>query len=550
MPRCFMSILLLALLLWPWPGLAATFTVTNTSDSDPGSLRAAILGATDGDVIDLTTQSGTITLTTLELSIPENLTIIGPGANNLTVSGSGVRCFNITADSVTLSGLTIAQGNAGTGNGGCILIGSLASLRLEDCSVENGRAQNGACIYSAGSLTMSRSTVHFGTAVAYGGGIASYGTLDLEGCTLNDCSAGMNGGGLYLPAGSATLTRCSIVHCVATTAGGGIGCENATMQMRDCLIRDCVADYGGGFFYNAPGGGIATLVNCTLASNVANDAGGGAHVTGTMQASFCTITGNSAVSGGDSIYFNSGTSTIKNSILAGNPIADAASDYVGDLYVNFLGYNVLSGDPKLAVGPEGFLPEPGSPALDSVTDCTNVGGTTPVLLDARGVNRPQGSACDAGAFEFQLPVADAGADRSVHKGDDVFLDGATSTPGDDGMDTWQWAQTGGLPIVTLTDEDTDCATFKAPEVDQDTLLTFKLVVTTNKSNTAEDTVAVTVIGTSNNSGSSGGGGGGGGCAVSPAAGYNPLGLDWLLLLAAMLLVRLRRPALRKPIRAN
>ncbi|MFO7597008.1 MAG: right-handed parallel beta-helix repeat-containing protein, partial [Desulfocurvibacter africanus] len=316
MPRCFMSILLFALLLRPCPGLAAAITITNP---DEGSLRAAI--ADSWDVINLTSPSGPITLTlTSELLINKNLTIIGPGADVLTVSGSGVRCFNITAGSVTLSGLTIADGNAGTGHGGCILIGSLASLTLVDCSVVNGRAQKGACIYSAGSLTMSRSTVHSGIAVAYGGGIASNGTLVLENCTLNDCSAGINGGGFWLPAGNASLTRCSIVHCVAAGDGGGIGCESATVQMRDCLIRECRADYGGGYFCDVPGG-IATLVNCTLANNTANHSGGGVYIYGTMQASFCTITPNGAASAG-SFYFwlwNPGSS-LKNSILAGNTV--------------------------------------------------------------------------------------------------------------------------------------------------------------------------------------------------------------------------------------
>jgi len=41
---------------------------------------------------------------------------------------------------------------------------------------------------------------------------------------------------------------------------------------------------------------------------------------------------------------------------------------------------------------------PGSVAIDAVTDCTELGGNS-VAQDQRGVARPQGAQCDAGAFE-------------------------------------------------------------------------------------------------------------------------------------------------------
>src|SRR5262249_55695167 len=68
-----------------------TFNVLNPADSGPGSLRQAILDAntqTGADVIDFAPGlHGTITLTSGELDITDDLTINGPGANVLTVSG-------------------------------------------------------------------------------------------------------------------------------------------------------------------------------------------------------------------------------------------------------------------------------------------------------------------------------------------------------------------------------------------------------------------------------------------------------------------------------
>src|SRR5438046_1773173 len=61
-------------------------TVTNTLDSGPGSLRAAILNATPGEMINFSVV-GTIVLTSGQLTINQNLTIAGPGAGSLIVSG-------------------------------------------------------------------------------------------------------------------------------------------------------------------------------------------------------------------------------------------------------------------------------------------------------------------------------------------------------------------------------------------------------------------------------------------------------------------------------
>jgi hypothetical protein len=73
--------------------LSSTLTVTNNLDSGAGSLRAAIAAAQPDDVIrfapDLDGQ--TITLTSGELDITQDLTIRGPGAGLLTVGGVMLR---------------------------------------------------------------------------------------------------------------------------------------------------------------------------------------------------------------------------------------------------------------------------------------------------------------------------------------------------------------------------------------------------------------------------------------------------------------------------
>ena len=53
---------------------------------------------------------------------------------------------------------------------------------------------------------------------------------------------------------------------------------------------------------------------------------------------------------------------------------------------------------------ETLAPGAGSKAINGgdPAGCTDLGGTA-IATDQRGISRPQGSACDIGAFEFQLP---------------------------------------------------------------------------------------------------------------------------------------------------
>src|ERR1700682_4522709 len=82
--------------------LPAPFLVSNLNDSGVGSLRAAIAAANAAapgpNEIDFAAGlHGTITLTSGELLITRSVTINGPGANKLSVSGNNAsRVFDMT----------------------------------------------------------------------------------------------------------------------------------------------------------------------------------------------------------------------------------------------------------------------------------------------------------------------------------------------------------------------------------------------------------------------------------------------------------------------
>src|SRR5262249_332844 len=151
--------------------VANTITVTSTGDGPdnaancPGAncrLRDAIAKAVPGDTIDFAV-TGTITLTSGELFISKNLTIQGPGAGQLKISGNHAsRVFNISSGfAVALNGLTIANGGHPLDPGGGIY--NLGTLTLNNSTISgnsaNGSNGNAGGIYNAGVLIITNSTV-------------------------------------------------------------------------------------------------------------------------------------------------------------------------------------------------------------------------------------------------------------------------------------------------------------------------------------------------------------------------------------------------------
>ena len=131
--------------------LLSTFTVTSLSDSGAHSLRAGIQSG-DATIAFAPGLHGTITLNS-ELLINHSVTIDGPGANELSVSGNdSSRVFEIAAGQVAISGLTITDGQTVAANGGGILVDAGATLNLDQVVVAN----NSAYADSVGRLRQRR----------------------------------------------------------------------------------------------------------------------------------------------------------------------------------------------------------------------------------------------------------------------------------------------------------------------------------------------------------------------------------------------------------
>ena len=91
----------------------------------------------------------------------------------------------------------------------------------------------------------------------------------------------------------------------------------------------------------------------------------------------------------------------------------------------------------------------------------------------------------------QLPVANAGADRSVDAGTMVILSATASDP-DGTVVRYAWEQTGGT-MVALSGDNSATVMFTSPAVTAEAL-TFRFTVTDNEGALASDEVSVTIEG--------------------------------------------------------
>ena len=263
--------------------LLTTFSVLNLADSGTGSLRAAVLAAEanpGADVIQFAKAvQGTITLTTGELLVSTDLSIKGPGANRVTISGNDAsRVFHVLggADDATKINVSIS-----------------------DLKVTHGSAAEGAGINHEGfaNLTMAGMNISNNQASASGGGIFSLGD------------------GAKLGLSNSIITENRVIgDGVDFSNGGGIGLHyGATAQIDSTTITgNRVVGSPNGL--NGSGGGIetefgvtVTLTNSTVSNNLvigptsSGDAHGGGITSSfgsTLNISKTTISGNE-VRGGD-----------------------------------------------------------------------------------------------------------------------------------------------------------------------------------------------------------------------------------------------------------
>jgi hypothetical protein len=317
----------------------STLTVLNATDHDPGSLRAILGGASSGDqiVFDPALDGQTITLTSGELLLNKSLTITGPGAGLLTVSGNNAsRVFEVAGGATdSVSGLTVSNGRAAPQGGGILNAGTLT---LSNATVSGNLVYGGAGdfdfgggIYNSGTLTVQNSTVTGNVAYGYtpdiatptagwGGGIYNSGTLTVTGITIS-ANAANTGGGLFNNDGTAMVSNSTLSGNTVYGPGGAISIGGGAVTVNSSTLAGNTA-YGDGGSIRIVSGTL-TVNSSTLSANTASGpyaAGGAICIDGgmvTVTVDTSTLAGNHADYYGGAIY-NLGTLTVRNCTIAGN----------------------------------------------------------------------------------------------------------------------------------------------------------------------------------------------------------------------------------------
>lgn len=322
---------------------AATFPVTTTADSGAGSLRDAITAANaaaGADTITFaSTVTGTITLAS-EIDITDALTIQGPGAGTLAISGADTtRIFYAdTAGTLNISGLTLRDAYV-AGNGAALYAGDADTTLTAVAFIENyagsGASGDGGAVYwDDSNLTIAGSS--FTGNLAGGGGGALYGGEDGYTTTITNSTFTGNlayadeGGALYLNDGDLAISGSNLSGNAALDGGGGaIYADDGSVSIDATTIANNFAFYygGGASFY---GNDDVAISNSQITGNFA-DSGGGvtAYNDGSLSISASNISGNYAGDdwGGLAAY-PGGALSIDRSTIAGNI---AAGDYAGGL---------------------------------------------------------------------------------------------------------------------------------------------------------------------------------------------------------------------------
>ncbi len=380
----------------------------------------------------------------------------GLGDDTLVLTNSSVHSFTVGAYAadgdnalpsiitpITIQGnnATIERDSGSATDFRLIHVSSDGELKLENASLSGGVASatgfgsDGGALLNRGTVTLNNSTVSNNSAAEFGGGLANFSsTITLHNSTVSRNSTGYYGGGLYNYSSDVTLNSSTVSGNSADYDGGGLSNYSSTVMLTNSTVSGNSADYyGGGLYSNSSN---VTLNSSTVSSNSANyDGGGLSNISSTVTLNNSTVSGNSADYGGG-LYNYSSNVTLNNSTVSGNS-ADydggglynysstvtlsnsiVANSTGGDCYQNGGSFDDFTnwfendrcdgssgdGDPKL-----GRLANNGGPtqthallADSGAIDNGDITCADPPIdgLDQRGITRPQGEACDIGAFEY------------------------------------------------------------------------------------------------------------------------------------------------------
>jgi CSLREA domain-containing protein len=293
-------------------------------------------------------------------------------------AGGGIE----NAGTLTVTGSAISGNSTGAGGNGGTGSTATAPVTTGGDAGASGAGGAGGAIANTGTVTITNSTVS-ANATGFGGhGGGGGGGFGAAGGNGSAGSNGGSGGGID----SSTVVAASNSTITANTTGvGGAGSAGGSGTPPGSSAAAGSPGAGGALDQSGSG---ATLTQVTIASNTAAGPGGGLNGAG-------------------------GSIAYGNSIIGSNNEGAAASNCAGTMITD-QGNNVVFGDNSCgqAASPDpklGALADNGGPtqtmALQAGSSAIDLVPTSacPLATDQRGVARPQGPKCDAGAYELAPP---------------------------------------------------------------------------------------------------------------------------------------------------
>ena len=352
--------------------IAHSQLVTNANDNGPGSLRQAILDASNGAILDLSSLSGTILLTSGQLEIDKDITIMGPGPKLLTISGNNTSRIIKTSSSevdLTLKDLTLSDG-----------------FTEETCVDLSCTDDLGTAIYSVGVLT-------------------------IKGCVINNCqgygAAIFHGGIKEFTINNSTISNNSCFssqHASAIETYGGFNMRVQNSTISGNLGKNNLGYTVVNHYFANTGVEPTMFINTTISGNT----GIGLYISGVTNIPLAVVRNSTVL---DGINANNGNLIASNSILSGK-LSNVESQGYNLIEVDTEGSFTAEGDVAgstaypldLKLGPLSdngglTLTHPlleGSPAI-------NAGNNTDApATDQRGFPRIVNDIIDIGSFESKL----------------------------------------------------------------------------------------------------------------------------------------------------
>ncbi|MGB5690092.1 MAG: choice-of-anchor Q domain-containing protein [Woeseiaceae bacterium] len=316
----------------------------------------------------------------------DNVVVLDGGGNIVVHGNDAHRVFSILEGaSVEIHGFRVT--------------GGVATRRIDD--------QSCGGLANAGTLMLANSVVSGNTAATGGGGgICNSGLLTLINSAVEGNSAKACGG--IFNNGWVAIRNSTVSENNATSGGGGGICSSGPLTLAGSTVSGNSASYSGGI----ESSGTLTLTNSTVSGNVSEEGSGGIFNIGTATLESGTVAGNT-VAGLRGDIRNEGALAIANTLIDGVCIGSTASitsgghnsESSGDtcgLYHETDQVNVQMENLKLQPLADNGGPtmthalRSGSVAIDRIPEMA-----CEMEEDQRGVARPQGAACDVGAFELE-----------------------------------------------------------------------------------------------------------------------------------------------------